>query len=269
VVLHPLPHTYINASDIPTSYDPNDVGGLTLVTSDLNQHIPQYCGSCWAHAPASSLADRIKIRSKGRGREVIPSIQNIIDCSGMGCQGGDSNAAHKWIHDRGGVPDVTCQQYQAKNGNCTAQHTCMNCGGPHCWAVKDYPTVKITEYGSVSGDVKIQAEVLARGPVSCYIDASVLGYTLANMTGYTGYTGGVANYTRAPRVDHAIQIAGWGVSAGGQNYWIGRNSWGTYWGEHGWFRIARAPATGSYITYEPGTCYWAVPEWTPTGPGRN
>lgn len=72
---------------------------------------------------------------------MIPSIQNIIDCSGMGCNGGDSNAANKWIHDNGGIPDVTCQQYEAKNGNCSAEHTCMNCGGPHCWAVQAYPKV--------------------------------------------------------------------------------------------------------------------------------
>ena len=177
-VTSPLPHTFLTQDDIPAAYDPNDVGGITLVTSDLNQHIPTYCGSCWAHAPASSLGDRIKIAAKGKGREVIPSIQNIMDCSGMGCNGGDSNAAHKWIHDNGGIPDITCQQYTAKNGNCSAEHTCMNCGGPHCWAVEDYPKIKVTEFGSVAGDDKIQAEVFARGPISCYIDASVLGYTV-------------------------------------------------------------------------------------------
>jgi hypothetical protein len=30
--------------------------------------------------------------------------------------------------------------------------------------------------------------------------------------GPSGYNGGVANYTKTPALDHAIQIAGWGVS---------------------------------------------------------
>jgi cathepsin X len=76
------------------------------------------CGSCWAHAPMSSLADRIKIASKGKGREVIPSVQDVINCGDAGnCQGGDPNAANAWVHKAGGVPDVTCQQYQGKNMN--------------------------------------------------------------------------------------------------------------------------------------------------------
>jgi C1A family cysteine protease len=59
-------------NDLPTSWDWREKG---LLTTDLNQHIPVYCGSCWAHATASTLGDRIKILTNGMQRDVIPSIQ--------------------------------------------------------------------------------------------------------------------------------------------------------------------------------------------------
>jgi hypothetical protein len=31
------------------------------------------------------------------------------------------------VYKNGGIPDVTCQQYQAKNMECSAFNTCMNC----------------------------------------------------------------------------------------------------------------------------------------------
>ena len=80
-------HNSITLDDLPPSFDWNDVDGQSFITTDLNQHIPQYCGSCWAHAAMSSLADRIKIlrfyrggggsmpAAKGRSRDVIPAIQ--------------------------------------------------------------------------------------------------------------------------------------------------------------------------------------------------
>jgi hypothetical protein len=42
VVKTPLPHTYIKASDLPEALDYRTQGWLT---TDLNQHIPVYCGS--------------------------------------------------------------------------------------------------------------------------------------------------------------------------------------------------------------------------------
>jgi cathepsin B len=36
---------------------------------------------------------------------------------------------------------------------------------------------------------------------------------------------------------HAVKIVGWGQE-NGTNYWICANSWGTSWGENGFFRIA-------------------------------
>ena len=57
----PLPNTYIDDSALPESFSWGNVDGVSYLSKSLNQHIPQYCGSCWAHGAMSALADRIKI----------------------------------------------------------------------------------------------------------------------------------------------------------------------------------------------------------------
>lgn len=118
------PQPKFNKGELPLNFDYRPLG---LLTADLNQHIPVYCGSCWAHASMSTIADRIKIATKGKMRDVIPSIQVLINCGKAGsCDGGDANAANAWVY-KNGIPDVTCQQYQAKNMECNAYNTCNNC----------------------------------------------------------------------------------------------------------------------------------------------
>lgn len=200
----------------------------------------------------SSLGDRLNIASNGQHPDIMPAPQVLINCGSAGdCNGGDSGAAYAWIYEAGGIPDTSCQAYEAQNRACTAENICRNCNatfsrlrkGQTCFAVTEYPKIYVEEHGNVTGDAQIMAEIFARGPVVCYIDAGPL----------EGYTGGVNMYEGAGRTNHAIALVGWGETEDGLKYYVGRNSWGTYWGENGWFRIVRGGL------FDAGTCFWAVP----------
>ena len=49
---------YVTNVDIPAAYDIRNIDGKNYATMDKNQHIPVYCGSCWAFASITALADR-------------------------------------------------------------------------------------------------------------------------------------------------------------------------------------------------------------------
>jgi cathepsin X len=229
----PRPQDYVNLTALPTSWDWRSVNGQNLVTRDLNQHIPQYCGSCWAHGSMSSLADRIKIMRKGAWPDYQLSIQYILNCGGSmagSCDGGSAEGAFQFAQS--GIPEDTCLQYEAVDNACTAIDTCRNCVGPPgsgtCFAQKNFTKFYVDEFSDIQGVENIMAEIMTRGPVAAGIDATVL----------ENYSGGIITATQPANIDHIVSIVGWGEE-NGVKYWIGRNSWGQYWGEGGWFRLIR------------------------------
>merc|ERR1712066_738254 len=81
-----------------------------------------------------------------------------------------------------------------------------------------------------------------RGPIACGIDANPL----------LNYESGIIK-TEGEGVDHVISVVGWGKDDKDGQYWIVRNSWGEYWGEMGYVRVA----FGALLVEE--QCAWAVP----------
>ena len=75
---------------------------------------------------------------------------------------------------------------------------------------------------------------------------------------FLAYTGGIFSQKKDfIALNHEISIVGWGLDeTSGKEFWIGRNSWGTYWGEYGFFRIEMHENNLGIETQ----CYWATPK---------
>lgn len=158
---------------------------------------------------------------------------------------------YKWLHEKNGVTDETCQPYQAKTHSCTAEHICKDCQhNGKCHAIENPAKYKVQQYGFVKGEHPMMAEIMQRGPISC---------RQAVTKAFFAYKGGIFRDTSGdtnPR--HATSILGWGKTATGEKYWVARNSWGTYWGEQGYFKIIKGE---NQLGIE-DECSWGVPQST-------
>jgi len=268
VVRSPRAHEYVKK--VPETWDWRNVNGTSYVTVMRNQHIPQYCGSCWAFATTSSLADRVKIARKARGPDVLLSVQFLLNC-GAGiagsCRGGSHTGVYQLIHDKGYIPYDTCSPYAAcsadvadlhsvckqKRYTCTAENICSTCyidyekKDSKCAAIERFPNISVVEYGELSGPREMKAEIYARGPISCSINSKPLNE----------YKGGIFSDEDASRkTTHVVSVVGWGKSDKDGEYWIIRNSWGEYWGELGWFKVKM----GNDVLGLEHHCSWGVPK---------
>lgn len=241
---------------LPRQWLWNDIEGRNFLTQSRNQHLPQYCGSCWAHAATSSLSDRIKIARNGSWPDINLSPQVLISCmvdsESQGCHGGEAGHANAWMHEND-ITDETCSIYQARGHDngipCSKLSFCETCDGfgKTCSSPKKYDRYRVDEFGDILGrdrednERKMMREIYQRGPISCGI---AVPDKLIN------YTSGVFHdLTNNTQIVHDISVVGYGVALVENNnnnnnnlgsddwhqgkqevpFWLVRNSWGTYW----------------------------------------
>jgi len=99
-----------------------------------------------------------------------------------------------------------------------------------CYAVTPAKKYYVGDYYSVVGVDQMKA-ALQDGPISCGMHVSDL---------FLEYTSGIYSEPtkKTQLINHEISIVGYSVDATtGEEYWIGRNSWGNYWGMYGFFYI--------------------------------
>ncbi len=256
---------------LPESFSWGNHNGTNFLTKSLNQHIPQYCGSCWAHGALSSLSDRIKIRRGGRGVDINLPVQFLLNCGvedAGSCNGGDHYAAYQFISNYGHIPFDTCLTYEAcsrdsketacqhRDYSCVAENVCKTCStftelGGTCQPIASYPNATIAKYGRVFSSELMQQEIYQNGPIACGINANAI----------LNYTGGVLDVPKVSReIDHIVSVVGWGYdNTLKKQYWQVRNSWGEYWGELGYVRVV----LGDNQLGLEADCAWATPgSWT-------
>lgn len=162
----------------------------------------------------------------------------MVNCvTGSDCSGGFASDVYKYAF-KNGIPHASCAQYDADDHTCEPLNNCRMCTGTditktykeNCKPVENPHQYYVKAYSEFSGANRMKQEIYAFGPISCAVEATP--------NWENNYHGGIySEKIQFPETNHIIAVVGWGVSDEGEEFWWGRNSWGTYWGENGFFQM--------------------------------
>jgi len=203
---------YEKLTEPPPHFDWRDYEGHNWMTPVKNQGA---CGSCWAFAIVGVMEAAIKIRFNAPESDIDLSEQDLVNCVCYGCNGGDITCSANYLMNHG-IPDEECVTYVQTELNC--EDRCSD------WQER---TRKIEDWWRVPSDIEQIKLAIMEGPL--YVAMNVYD-------DFYAYRGGV--YSPSPGAHyvggHAVVMLGWDDI---DSCWICKNSWGTGWGEEGWFKI--------------------------------
>ena len=218
--------TILAAKDLPVSFDWRNVNGVNYVSPVRNQG---GCGSCYAFASMGMLEARLRILYPKQTNAVF-SPQDVVSCSkyAQGCAGGFPYLiAGKYAQDYG-VVEENCFPYLGHDSSCSEKQGCLRYYSTNYYYVGGF-------YGNCS-ESAMRMELVKNGPIA--IGFEVYPDFQAYKSGIYKHTGLEDEVNPWEITNHAVLAVGYGVE-NGVKYWIVKNSWGSDWGEEGYFRIVR------------------------------
>lgn len=209
-----------SAEDAPASWDWREHGAVGPVKNQGS------CGSCWAFSATGNLEGQYA--KAHNGTLVQFSEQQLVDCDNIdeGCNGGLMENAFKFLETEGGIELESTYPYKGRRNTCAFS--------------QDKVAAKIVgyKYADSEDEEVIKQFLYENGPLAIAINATPLQF----------YFGGIFNpwfskwICNPESLNHGVLIVGYGEEKG-KKYWIVKNSWGSGWGEKGYFRIIRGNGT--------------------------
>ena len=184
------------------------------VTKVKNQ---KSCGSCWIFSGIGALEGHYKTQGS-----ILKSFseQEGLDCiQRNGCKGGWMGKVFDWLKKSGRIGATKDIPYKGRQGSCRYDSK------PNALIA-----FRVTGYSNARGDSAHVTALATSGPLS-------VGYSIAS--DFMRYKNGIYNRGYCSGGGHAVTSVGYTST-----YFRMKNSWGSRWGEGGFFRIARGNVCG-------------------------
>ncbi|XP_020762092.1 cathepsin W isoform X1 [Odocoileus virginianus] len=223
---------------VPSTCDWRKAGTISPVRDQ------QHCNCCWAIAAAGNIEALWAIKFH---QSVEVSVQQLIDCDrcGNGCKGGFVWDAFLTVLNNRGLASEKDYPFDGSGKT----HSCRAEKHKKVAWIQDFIILQACEQS-------IARHLATQGPITVTI----------NMTLLQHYRKGVIKATPTTcdpiQVNHSVLLVGFGktksvegrqgkaASFGSYSrprhsmaYWTLKNSWGTQWGEKGYFRLHRGSNT--------------------------
>ncbi|CDW75654.1 gut cathepsin l-like cysteine protease [Stylonychia lemnae] len=237
---HSRPHLQAAPSDKEeTLADKVDWREANKVSDSIDQ---ASCGSCWAFTTATTMESLHAIKN-GTGPNKF-SVQYLIDCDSgnYGCGGGWMLDAYTWVKKNGIVKESDYpRHYQRSKGACADTKD----------KEKFYNHDQNEEDNVTNDRLK---KLISERPVGVAMHS--------NPSCLMAYKSGILRdqdckcSDEKKQVNHAVAIVGYGTAENNSDcvgYWLIKNSWGTKWGDGGFFKLC-IPHEEEDKNLKTGTC---------------